>query len=443
MEGFIMPYPNSHSDDTPSKLQKLEDENQRLIRAVEELAILNDLARSISASLNSQEIIQTVIRRSLRAIHAEQGVITLIEQKTDEPTKTYVRTMNSSVEHEKYHLDQNLLGWMHLNKKPIIINNPKEDDRFRGVKWDESIHSFLCVPLITKGNLKGVLTVYNKKGIDIFTEDDQRLLSIIASQSAQVIENARLNEEELLLQRMKEQLDLARTIQIDLLPKISPVIEGYDIAGSSIPAQTVGGDYFDFVTIDSSHLVLCLGDVSGKGLPAALLMANVQATTRGISLVASSPGDCIQRSNNLLFQSTSPEKFVTLFYGLLDTHNHHLTFANAGHDNPMFFNKEKELQRLKSGGPPLGIVPNFAFEEETILINPGNTLIIYSDGITDAMNSNQELFGEERLMHIIINNQTISSKELIDKIHITINEFIGKTPQMDDMTLIVVKRISP
>jgi sigma-B regulation protein RsbU (phosphoserine phosphatase) len=431
---------NLYSDDFPSKLQKLEEENQRLIRAVEELAILNDLARSISASLNSHEIIQTVIRRSLRAIHAEQGVITLIEQKADEPTKTFVRTMESSVDHEKFHLDQNLLGWMYLNKKPIIVNKPDEDDRFSGVKWDESIHSLLCVPLITKGSLKGVLTVYNKKGTDVFTEDDQRLLSIIASQSAQVIENARLHEEELLLQRMKEQLDLARTIQIDLLPKSPPVIEGYDIAGSSIPAQIVGGDYFDFVITDDSHLVLCLGDVSGKGLPAALLMANVQATIRGISLVAMSPKDCIQRSNKLLSQSISPEKFVTLFYSVLDIDNHQLIFTNAGQDNPFLLHKTKEHQRLKSGGPPLGIIPNFNFEQETVQINPGDLLIIYSDGITDAMNKDQVLFGEERFKQVIETNKNVASKELMDRIHDAIYNFIGTTPQMDDITLVIVKR---
>lgn len=182
---------------SPAKeMQSLEEENRRLRRAVEELSILNDLARLIGGSLNSQEIMQTIIHRSLRAVHAEQGVITLVDQQANKPMRTLVRSMQSSGDHPQFHLTESILGWMHLNKKPLMINDPLNDDRFHGIRWDPAVKSVLCVPLTIKSVMIGILTAYNKKDGKPFTDDDQRLMAIIAAQSAQVVENARLHEQE-------------------------------------------------------------------------------------------------------------------------------------------------------------------------------------------------------------------------------------------------------
>ena len=312
------------TSEVDQRLQQLESENQRLKRAVEELTILNDLARAIGASLNSQEIINTIIRRSLRALNAEQGVITMVHDRASEPTKTLIRTMSESREYEAFHLDQSLLGWMQINKKPLSMNDPANDHRFRGLKLEDSIRSLLCVPLLVKSELRGVISVCNKKDEDGFTHEDQRLLAIIAAQSAQIIETARLYEEEKALTSVREELRLALDIQLGLLPKTFPEIPGYRIAGSSAPAQMVGGDYFDFIAIDENRLAITLGDVSGKGLPAALLMSNLQATIRGMTLLDVSPAECLSRSNKLMYQSTDANKFASLFYGIVDTRNHRL-----------------------------------------------------------------------------------------------------------------------
>jgi len=233
----------SDTQDVERLLRSVREENERLKRAVEELSVLNDLARAIGASLNSQEIMQTIIHRSLRSVHAEQGVITLVEQRQSEPMKTLVRSMVSSAARQPYHLTQAFTGWMYLNKRPLIVNDPQHDERFRGVRWDESIRSILCVPMMVKSELIGVLAVFNKRAGGQFSEDDQRMLSIIAVQSGQVVENARLYEEEKLLRQMEEELKLASRIQSDLLPKDLPCMRGYDIAGRTVPAKQVGGDY--------------------------------------------------------------------------------------------------------------------------------------------------------------------------------------------------------
>ncbi len=418
-----------------------QEENRRLKRAVEELSILNDLARAIGASVNLQDIMRTIIHRSIRAIRAEQGVITLVDHRSQDVMKTLVRTMASSAQSPQYHFSQSLLGWMHLNKKPLTVNDPRTDDRFRGVQWDESIRSLLCVPMMVKSTLVGVLTVYNKRDGASFSEEDQRLLAIIAGQSAQIVENARLYEEEQALQRMKEEVRLAATIQMDLLPKTSPTIPGYDIAGRSIPAQLVGGDAYDFIPVDDTHLAVCLADVSGKGLPASLLMANVQATLRGQTLTSTTAAVCVQRANKLLHQSTSADKFVTLFYSRLDTTNHTLTYCNAGHDNPFHFSGSRAPARLGTGGLVLSIMEDFPYSEETVPLAPGDIIVVYSDGITEAVNAAAVQFGDARIESVVSGCRSMDAAGIIESIIGEVRTHAGTAPQADDMTIVVIKRL--
>ena len=423
-----------------SQLETLRFENDRLKRAVDELSILNDLAREIGGSRDSKEIIQSVVRRSLRAVNAEQGVVTLVESTTGVPMKTLVRSMATSAQQKRYHFNHALLGWMQINKQPLLLNEPRHDERFKGVQWDESITSLVCVPLMAKSELLGVLTVYNKRKGTAFTEEDQRLLAIIAAQSAQVLENARLYEEERELMTMREEVKLAAKIQTVLLPKSNPQVPGYDIAGITIPARSIGGDYYDFIEMDEQRLVLCLGDVTGKGLPASLLMANLQATIRGQTHSEISAKECIRRANRLLYQSTDIEKFVTLFYGTLDFSKHQLCYCNAGHNDPMLFSKTTSPRVLRTGGLILGIMDEAAYEQEVLSLRSNDVLVVYSDGITEAMDSMEQEYGEKRLQRVVQENHQNSAAELIEKIVASVREFAGATEQSDDMTIMVVKR---
>jgi phosphoserine phosphatase RsbU/P len=418
----------------------LHEENKRLKIAVEELSTLNDLARVISSTMNLDGIIDKVVHRSLRAVHAQQGMITLVDENNPEVMKTLIRTNDSHSDQSQYHLNQNILGWMFNNKKPLMSNDFVNDKRFSGVKVEGDLKSLLCVPLLVKNHLIGILAAINKKEGNLFSEDDQRLLSIIGIQSAQVLENARLYEQEKSLLSIKEEIKLAAKIQLELLPKIFPNVPGYEIVGKNIPAQLVGGDYFDFIPVDEKRIAIALGDVSGKGLPASLLMANLQATLRSLTLVTGSACECICRSNKLLFQSTSPEKFVTLFYGVLDFEKHQLNYCNAGHNPPMFFSESEEPVGLSTGGIVLSMIEKFDFVEKTVSFKTGDVLVIYSDGISEAMNKNKEEFGEENIGKIIKSNRMLTANELIEKIFQTVALHMDGTDAWDDMTLLVVKR---
>lgn len=422
------------------QIRRLEEENRHLKRAVEELSVLNDLSREIGASMDSEAITEKIVKRSLRAIGAEQGVITLLDEESVSPAQTLIRTNSSTGKHPPFRAHDQLLGLMYLNREPLMVNEPSEDPRFRGANWSDQIRSLLCVPLFVRSKLIGVLTLFNKKDVNGFTEADRRLLSIIASQSAQVIENARLYEEERSLLRVQEEMRLAADIQMRLLPEAAPDVEGYELAGVSIPAQSIGGDYFDFLPLTDTKTIACVADVSGKGLPAALLMSNVQAALRARYDSCRSPSECLSVLSGLLYRNMYRGSFVTMVYGILDASEHTFEYANAGHNRPLWCGLDGRVQRLENAGLVLGAVAKLAYGDGRIQFEPGGVLLIYSDGVTEAMNEARLEYGEERLTRMLSEARTRTSEEILSHITADVAAHAGDTPQHDDMTLLVIKR---
>ena len=417
--------------------ESLKEENRRLNQVVEQLTILYDLARAVSTSDNPESMVEALVDPLMRTVNAEQAVVTLIDRSAHDPMTTKVRVASSSAEHRRYHVSEHLLGWMHLNKRTFLTNDPSSDPRFKNIRWDEDIRSVMSVPLLVKAELIGTLTIYNKKDSVGFTEQDERLLKIIAAETTQIIDNARLSKEGA---RMQEQLRLAGQIQRNLLPESPPEISGYDIAGQSIPAQTVGGDYFDFIEISGTRWAICLGDVSGKGLPASLLMANLQATLRGQTLVNAPIQVTVQRSNRLLYHSTNSEMFATLFYAILSVSDHRFDYCNAGHELPFLFSHSGEPIRLETGNLALGVLEDVDYQRKAVTISPGDVLVLYSDGITDAVNDSDEAFGLTRLLSAIEEHKSKPAARLVDDIFGAVKRYIGDVPALDDLTVVVVKR---
>ncbi|RMF60341.1 MAG: GAF domain-containing protein, partial [Calditrichaeota bacterium] len=376
------------------ELEKLREENARLKKSIEDLWTINQLARVISSTMPVNRILDRVISVSVRAIGASQGTISLLEeQDTRDRFKTLVRKVDESHFTTKYRLDQDLSGWMIKHRKSLLINDLKNDTTFKGAhSVSEDIRSVLSVPLLCKGKLIGVLNLFNKKSEGGFTSNDQRLLSIIASQSAQVIENARLYEQEKQLRLIEQELTMARSIQERLLPKEAPDIEGFDVAGASFAAKEVGGDYFDFISLNDGRWAIALGDVSGKGIPAALLMSSVQATLRNQALSAESLVDCMVKSNLFLYNNTESTKFVTLFCGLLEPKRKLFRYVNAGHNYPFYVDTRGSVQKLDVGGLMMGIMPETQYEEASLELHTGDIIVIYSDGVTEAESELEDMY---------------------------------------------------
>ncbi len=420
---------------------RLDEENQKLKRAVKELSILNEIGAAISSTIGVNKITELILNKCIRHIGTEQGAIWLMSQEQEaNPLKTFMRVTDAPISGLPYRLGINLVGWMLKNQKPLLTNNLAEDERFKGVEKESAqIRSLLAVPLTLKNKIIGIICVFNKKDDSDFTLDDQRLLAIIAIQSAQTIENARLYEEERKLQSLEEDLRTARRIQQSLLPKENPQLPGIEMVGISIPAKEVGGDYYDFIPIDDEHLGIAVADVAGKGTPAALLMSNLQACLRGQAVINRSVKDTVTKANLMLSRFMDAGKFITLFYGILNIKDKTFTYTNAGHNYPFLLDKDAKVKMLKQGGTVLGILKSAIYEEETIGLEPGSLLLLYTDGITEAFNEKDEMFEEEKLLKLLQDNRPLTAQQFSDKIVEEVLRFCGTVPQADDITLVVIK----
>ena len=238
-------------------------------------------------------------------------------------------------------------------------------------------------------------------------------------------------------QQQEQELDKAREIQEGLLPKKIPQVRGLEVAGTWLPARVVGGDYFDVLKFSESKIGVCIGDVVGKGITAALLMANLQASFRAFASEAVSPGTLVGKLNEVIFDNIAADKFVTFCYCMIDMTDNRLTFASAGHCPPILFYKSGEAVPLKEGGTPLGIFPGRKYEDAGLHLESGDRLVLYTDGLTEAMNSDEQEFGELRLVELGSRNIALSASEMLAAIKKEVVSFCNGSFQ-DDFTLVVV-----
>ncbi|HZW40571.1 MAG TPA: GAF domain-containing SpoIIE family protein phosphatase [Ignavibacteriaceae bacterium] len=419
--------------------EDINHETLRLKSAVEELSILNEIAVAISSTQSLDNITNLIVKKCVKYLNAEQGAIHLIDEKdVENPLHTMIRIQ--TYKDDPLRFSKQITDHIIINKKPVLINDFKTEEIIPiGRNEILKISSLLSVPMIIKGKIIGILSLYNKCTDDGFNESDQRLLSIIAGQSANVIENARLFIEEQEFIKIQQELKVAGDIQKNILPRSIPKINYYDIYAVNIPASEIGGDYYDFIKIAENKTAIALGDVTGKGLTAAMLMANLQATLRSELLFINGVKDCIARANNLLFESTDPTKFATLFFGILDTEKNILTYCNAGHNEALFYNNGT-LVKLSKGGLLLGCLENMSYDEEEIIFEKDSSLIIFSDGITEAMNGDEDCYGDERLEKLIEDKLSLTSNQIAEEIITDVKIFTAGTKQSDDITLMIIKR---
>ena len=427
--------------DEEKKINELLEENSRLRVTIEELTILNEIATAVSSVQSLDDIESLIIKKCLKYLAAEEGVIMLLNNSDqDKPFQTIMRTQNSILNSSSYRINDQVMGWILRYKTALTVNNFKEDTRFSVITENKiNLNSLLAVPMFIKKRMIGIIVLFNKRGGE-FSESDQRFLAICAAQSAQIIENARLYEQEQLLEKLKEEMSLASTIQNSILPKESLRAHGFHITGKTIPANDIGGDFYDYVKTSEKDIAIWLGDVSGKGIPAALMMANIQGFLRSRSAVDEDCKQSAKASNEFLIKNNDVGKYATLFYSLLNTESGQLKFILAGHNNILHYKHSGEIRIYRSSDLPIGIFSGYNFENQSLIIEPGDFVLIYTDGITETENKSEVFFGEERLIDIIKQNSEISSEQLIDTIFNETKLFGDNQPQNDDISLLIIKR---
>jgi sigma-B regulation protein RsbU (phosphoserine phosphatase) len=418
-----------HAEHAQNELQKL----QRLIGA----------AQTVNSTLDLDRLLSLIVEAALGIVDATGGTLYLVDESHQELWSKVLKGLE--LIEIRLPINKGIAGYVAATGDVLNISDAYLDPRFNPEidgRTGFRTKTILCVPMRNKEKkIIGVLQLINKTS-GLFSADDVSFIEALSVHAAIAIENARLYEQERLKIALEKDILAAREVQLALLPKEAPAIPCYDIRGASNAAQMVGGDYFDFIPLAQNRLAVCVGDVSGKGLPASLLMANLQAALRGQTIIMASPTVYLRRSNRLLWQTTAAEKFATLFFGILDCETHTLSYVNAGHNYPILFSHSGDQRLLKTGGIPLGMLDDFDYEEEIVQFNQGDILLMYSDGISEAFNKDKEQFGDDRVISIVQNLRDESAQTILDSVLEAVRTHSAGTPQLDDLTVVVVKRHS-
>jgi sigma-B regulation protein RsbU (phosphoserine phosphatase) len=324
-----------------------------------------------------------------------------------------------------------------------VRHQARPDISTSSVTTSEPIGAILGAPIKTQEQVLGVVLLGRLSGQPVFTAGDEKLVMAVAGQAAIAIERTRLYLQEIQRQRLEQELAVGRQIQLSLLPAAHPELPGWEFAASYQAARQVGGDLYDFLELanESPQLGLLIADVTGKGVPAALFMAFSRAIIRTEATASRSPATVLERANRLIVHDNRSKLLLSAFYGMLDIHSGQLIYANAGHNPPLWLrNATAECQELAARGVVLAAFKDIPLEECQIEVAPGDLLIFYTDGVTEAMNATGQMFGEERLQAIVRANAGASAEQVCQAVLQALEDFTKDTPPSDDITLLVVKR---
>ena len=418
-------------------------DNAHLYREVKREALEKDLlyqiGKKLSGSLELNEVLREILSTLRQVVDFDAGGVFLIDPAVNEIKSVYsIGYDQQAGDRLQLKIGQGLIGHVATTGEPVIVPDVSKDPHYINV--NPTTKSEIVVPIKLNERMLGVINLECSQ-LDAYGRRAASLISAFATQAAISLERARLHENSLAGKKLEEQLNIAREIQRSFLPAKDPQIAGYDVVGRNVPSGQVGGDYYDFIRIVDSHIGIAIGDVSGKGIPAALIMASFRA-----SLIAEirnnySIRTIFRKVNSLLFESVEPGNYVTAVYGVLDAKNHIFTFSNAGHNLPILLRSTGEVEYLQEGGPILGVTAQTSFEERALVVQPGDVLVLYTDGVTEAFSSASTEFGTDRLVEVIRSHRDGSAREIEDAIYNAVMEFAAPTHLFDDLTMIVIKRL--
>lgn len=335
-----------------------------------------------------------------------------------------------------------LLAYLHNVNGPVEIARLQLDSPALAAMKATGV--VVCVPLVSQGELIGLINLGSRRSEQEYSSDDRKLLADLATQAAPAVRVAQLVRQQQLeaaeRERVAQELKVAALIQQTLLPQSLPELDGWGIAAYYKPARAVGGDFYDFRNLSDGKLAIVIGDVTDKGVPAALVMATTRTLLRAASERLGSPGAVLERVNDLLHPDIPARMFVTCLYAVLDTKTGHLLYANAGHDLP-YRAGPGGVEELRARGMPLGLLPGMGYEEKEITLSPGDTLLLYSDGLVEAHDRQREMYGFPKLRDELAD---FPGGNLIDYLLTTLHDFVGPTwEQEDDVTLVTVHYDGP
>jgi len=406
------------------------------------MAVLNEVSKALVLHQPLNELLERIMDLMSEYLPMDRGVLMLKEGNPPQMIAKVPRINNKNLLRQKILVSQSIISLVLDNHSAVLTADAQTDDRLRmkDSVIKSNIHSAMCVPLWNNREIIGVIYADRISLLDQFEEDDLRLMTLLSNLAAVKIENARAIEQAIEVEKFQKELALAAQIQKDFLPKKNPPCENFDISGTNIPCNQVGGDYYDFISIDPSRLAVIIADVSGKGMSAALLMASLRA-----ALIAEvGPQLRLERMaaklNDFVHSSSASNRFITFFFCELDMGTGMLRYINAGHNPPILIAKDGTVNRLEPTGFCLGMFPSVPYEVSQVTLDKGDMAVLYTDGITDARNKDNCEFGEENLIGLLKKSTKKPASEIVDKVNAELSSFTAGVEPFDDMTVIVLKR---
>ena len=379
--------------------------------------ILSDLAQKVRTMVETGPLLETVADRISKSLHVPRVAVLL--NGGDAFQVAYA------------------VGYLGTPDVTIAADNP----HLAKIAMEE-LEAELVLPLSINQKVLGILSLGPKRSEAPYSKADLRLLGSVATQTGLALENSRLTEEVAAevaqRERINREIEIAREVQERLFPQSLPEINGLDYAGYCRPASGVGGDYYDFLSLPNGTLGIAIGDVSGKGIPAALLMASLRASLRGQTIQGVSDLAALMSNvNKLIYESSASNRYATFFYAQYDPATRNLTYVNAGHNPPLIFRKPYDILRLETGGPVVGLLPASGYEQAKIVLEPGDMLVAFTDGINEAMDFGNGEWGEEGLIAAAWKLYGTGAQHTVHQLIVAADKFVSGAKQRDDMTLIV------
>jgi sigma-B regulation protein RsbU (phosphoserine phosphatase) len=415
--------------------------------AYEADAILSELATEVRTMIEIGPLLETVATKIARSLHVPRVAILLDGGGVYQPAYVLGYDAPPSVA-----IPADGMTVSRLRRQThALVRSGDEDSWVRSTSGAErqaldTLQPELLLPLSLNDKILGLISLGPKQSEEPFSTTDLRLLDTVAAQTGLALENGRLTAavaaEVAARAKQTRDIEIARDVQQRLFPQDYPPMPGLDYAGGCRAALGVGGDYYDFIDLSPTHLGIAIGDVSGKGIPASLLMASLRAFLRGAQTVHRQTDltEVMRNLNTLVYESSDANRYATFFYGELELATRTLTYVNAGHNPPMLFTGG-DVQRLDAGGPVIGLMEGCRYQQASVTLAAGDVLVAYTDGVSEAMDEADEEWGEERLMAAVLTHRGETARTLIDRLMTSADAFVGGAPQHDDMTLVVVRSI--
>ncbi len=410
---------------------------------IDKLRMLLDITKTISRSLDLDEVLGHVMDTLGTLIPYDAAGIYLIEFGEDSSNPYIFKSkvirgyqISFDLIEPRLKLGEGFLGTVAQSGKPLISPDVSKDDRYFPAR--ELTRSEMLAPIISNEHVIGVFDLESDH-FNAYSDDDLSVLQLLASQVAIIIEKVRLHDEVVEKKRIQAQLEIARDVQLTLLPHSDPTIEGFDISGYIFPTEEVSGDYYDWVMIFQDQIGIVVADAVGKGVPAALLMSFLRASLRSCVQIGYAPHIALSKVSSLLRDSIEDNKFITAIYGILDSTNKTFVFSNAGHNPPLLIKPDGEYRFVEYGDMPLAMFEDSRYHQHFIRFEPGQIMVIYTDGITEAANPNGEEYGPERFARRVLDGIHLPARRLIDHVRVGVADFCEQSSLTDDATLFVVK----